>query len=131
MTLESGALRRTATPAAVAAWTALVLFETLAQVALKAGGDKLGDAPLDMAWICLPQPSPGSSRGSSAILAPSSPGWSFSTGFPQPGVPADVGVLRHGDGRLRAVLPRGGRLAPGTGIALIIVGVIVIGTEEE
>ena len=121
------------TPAAVAAWTALVLFETLAQVALKAGGDKLGDAPLDTAWILSAATEPwviagvlgylGSFISWMVILSFAIP---LSLGFPLTSVcyvtvtAASVLFFHEEVHGLR-----------GAGIALIIVGVIVIGTEEE
>ena len=36
---------------AVAAWTALVAFETLAQVALKAGANELADQSVGVGWL--------------------------------------------------------------------------------
>jgi multidrug transporter EmrE-like cation transporter len=51
MSVVAAAGRRPPGWAAIAAWTALVLFETLAQVALKAGGNALGDRPFDLDWL--------------------------------------------------------------------------------
>jgi drug/metabolite transporter (DMT)-like permease len=132
MSAETGALRPSLTPAALAAWTALVLFETLAQVALKAGGDTLGDAPLDLSWVLSAATNPWVLAGILGYVG-SFVSWMvildripLSLGFPLTSVcyvtvtAASVLLFHEEIGWLR-----------GGGIALIILGVIVIGTEEE
>jgi multidrug transporter EmrE-like cation transporter len=50
MSVTTACPRRPGWPA-VAAWLCLVVFETLAQVALKAGGNALADRPFDIDWL--------------------------------------------------------------------------------
>jgi multidrug transporter EmrE-like cation transporter len=38
-------------PASLAAWAALILFETAAQLTLKAGGEALADVPFGWPWV--------------------------------------------------------------------------------
>lgn len=132
MSAETGSLRPSLTPTALAAWSALVLFETLAQVALKAGGDALGDAPLDGAWLLAAATDPWVLAGIFGYVG-SFVSWMvildripLSLGFPLTSVcyvtvtAASVLLFREDIGWLR-----------GGGIALIVLGVIVIGTEED
>lgn len=132
MNAGSGALRPSLTPTAVAAWAALVLFETLAQVALKAGGDALGDAPIDVDWLLSAAANPWVLAGVLGYVG-SFVSWMvildripLSLGFPLTSVcyvtvtAASVLLFHEEIGWLR-----------GAGIALVVVGVMVIGTEEE
>jgi drug/metabolite transporter (DMT)-like permease len=120
------------TAAAVAAWTGLVLCETLAQVALKAAGDSLGDVPLDAAWLLAVATNPWAIAGVLGYLG-SFVSWMvvldrmpLSLGFPLTSVcyitVAAASVVLFGEvvGLVR-----------GAGIGLIMLGVAIIGTEGD
>jgi multidrug transporter EmrE-like cation transporter len=51
MSAVATARRRRPRLSTLAAWAFLIVFETLAQVALKAGGNALGDLPFDLDWL--------------------------------------------------------------------------------
>ena len=132
MSAGNGALRTSLTPAALAAWAFLILFETLAQVALKAGGDRLGDGAVDLAWLAAAAADPWVVAGVLGYVG-SFVSWMvildrlpLSLGFPLTSVcyvtvsAASVLIFREEIGWIR-----------GLGIVLIVVGVVVIGSEEE
>ncbi len=118
--------------AALAGWCALILAETLSQVALKAAGDRLDGLPLGGAWLLHAAGEPlvwlgvigycGSFAAWMTILDRIP----LSRGFPLTAIvylavtAASVLLFHEGVGPLRAA-----------GIALIVLGVAVVGTEEH
>ena len=132
MSAGHGALRSSLTPTALAAWTFLILFETLAQIALKAGGDRLGDGASGPAWFMGAAAEPWVGAGVLGDVG-SFVAWMvildripLSLGFPLTSIcyvtvsAASVAIFHEEIGALR-----------GLGIVLIMVGVIVIGSEGE
>lgn len=132
MTRTMAADRTSAAVLTGAAWTLLVAFETLAQIALKAAGETLAAAPDLPHWFAAAAGSGWAWLGVLGYLG-SFAAWMaildklpLSLGFPLTSVvyvtvtACSALVFREEIGALRWA-----------GIGLIIVGVIVLGTEDE
>jgi drug/metabolite transporter (DMT)-like permease len=118
--------------AAAAGWAALVTFETLAQVALKIAADRLGDGLAAGDWLAAAVVEPWVWVGALAYLG-SFAAWMtildrlpLSRGFPLTAV-VYVAVAAA------SLIAFGETITPlrWCGIGLIVVGVVVIGGEDE
>lgn len=117
--------------AALAGWGALILAETLSQVALKMAGGRLDGLPLDGAWLLHAAGEPlvwlgvlgycGSFAAWMTILdrIPLSRGFPLTAVIYVAVTGASVALFHEAVGPLR-----------GLGIALIVAGVAVVGSED-
>ncbi|WP_414476167.1 DMT family transporter [Microvirga sp. M2] len=120
------------TVSSILAWSGLVVSETLAQVALKAAGDHLGSMDFGIDWVMSAITNPWTLAGAVGYIGAFA-SWMIvldriplSLGFPLTAViyvtvtAASVLLFQEQFGLLRW-----------SGIALIVVGVAIIGTEED
>ncbi|MBZ6078866.1 DMT family transporter [Microvirga puerhi] len=116
----------------ILAWGGLIVSETLAQVALKAAGDRLGSMDFGVGWVMSAITDPWTVAGVIGYVGAFA-SWMtvlnripLSLGFPLTSViyvtvtAASVLLFREEFGVLRW-----------SGIMLIVVGVVIIGTEED
>jgi len=131
MRTQASAARRSNHRSAVTAWTALLAFETLAQVALKAGGEELSRQPFGVEWLTAALGSPWVLAGVAGYIG-SFLAWMaildrmpLSFGFPL----TAVVILTVA---LASYFVFGETLTPvrTAGIGLIVAGVIVMGRAD-
>jgi drug/metabolite transporter (DMT)-like permease len=112
-------------------WTLLVVFETLAQVAMRLGGESLADVPPGLAWATAALTDPWLVLGIVGYIG-SFLAWMvildrlpLSLGFPLTSV-----VVLAVTAASIVVLGETLTLLHGAGIALIVVGIVMMGRDD-